>query len=703
MDRLDFEALVDATPAGNVELNPGARLTLPSVPHPFIPPKLLANQGAGDPLVSEVILISSPAAVGKTAAAQYLAATRRQPFLDLARVHVSTNALVGLITTDITRPANALDELHSGRLTVIVDALDEGRMLSGDANVEKFLETSWELLLRDRSSPHGPKLILFGREHAAELVEISLLTLAPDLGFARLTLDFFDARDATEVVMAHARETARSHGRPWEDSPAIRQTVEAFYEAIASALELAPEDLWRDPQGRAFAGYAPILAAIGRLVALEPNPMRLKNALQSAGAKRAWDVIEHVAHAILVREQEEKVRPQLKEVLSRGAPADAYDPAEQLAYLTQLVHGQRPTVGSRFNLTPDDREAYDRIVRQQLPEHPFLQAGQIANEVLASIVLAHAIGNDLLRGSESPHLRRASRQPFLWRAVRRFVERVPDTLVGGEYVGCILNSLWNDSLAEVFRVTVDQDEGLSVFTVREPQESWTFHAVDPVEFYEQLSTCDCRFRSEVRWQGHRGEVGAKVFDLRGDVTFVAERRLKIEAEAVRLDGDIRLAAETLEQPPHLRATVSDGTRVWFGGAFATVHPWNQYPATLESPEERAPATALEDLLQRLARAFPPGAPITVYKFKFRLTNDRRTAWIARDFGAERFSALLELMTQHGLARAAEAAASGPRPMVKVHFLVTWDQLLQALRRPESSTPAIRALLQEAQRLFSNGR
>src|SRR5207244_11301486 len=137
--------------------------------------------------------------------------------------------------------------------------------------------TSWELLLKDRSCTDRPKLVLFGRDTAAEDVYTSLELYGEGITLSRLTLDFFDHDEATAMVEAYAEVTPTA--REWPATPAGHATVEAFFEAIASALGTPSDELWSSAEGRAFVGYAPVLAAMGTLLANESNPARLQNVL----------------------------------------------------------------------------------------------------------------------------------------------------------------------------------------------------------------------------------------------------------------------------------------------------------------------------------------------------------------------------------------------------------------------------------------
>jgi hypothetical protein len=110
---LDLSQLAEALrpPARPPGLTAQARLGIPDPPDPFVPPPLTADRGATpeEPTAAEVIILSSPAAVGKSTAARHLAAMHRLPLLDLAATRVSTRTLAGL-----SPPTSRTPALHSG-------------------------------------------------------------------------------------------------------------------------------------------------------------------------------------------------------------------------------------------------------------------------------------------------------------------------------------------------------------------------------------------------------------------------------------------------------------------------------------------------------------------------------------------------------------------------------------------------------------
>jgi hypothetical protein len=111
--------------------------------------------------------VEAPAAVGKSTFAAHLSASRRLPLLNLAQVRVSTGTLAGLLASEFSDPRAAGDAFHLAELPILIDALDEGLILSGDLHVEDFLRTTCELLLLDRRVTGRPKLIFLARPEAA--------------------------------------------------------------------------------------------------------------------------------------------------------------------------------------------------------------------------------------------------------------------------------------------------------------------------------------------------------------------------------------------------------------------------------------------------------------------------------------------------------------------------------------------------------
>jgi hypothetical protein len=166
MDEVTFAALVAALAHPRMTLDERARFVIPPIPNPFVPPILRAPHNP-DLLKSEVVYIQASAAVGKSTIAAALCAEANIPLLDLAIVPASTGTLKALVSgLPLSNPIRAF---HHAEVPVVIDALDEGRLLSGEAGFESFLQTTAEFLMEDRAVTDKPKLIFLGRYESIDL------------------------------------------------------------------------------------------------------------------------------------------------------------------------------------------------------------------------------------------------------------------------------------------------------------------------------------------------------------------------------------------------------------------------------------------------------------------------------------------------------------------------------------------------------
>ncbi len=160
--------------------------------------------GERSTLAAEVLFLEAPAAVGKSTTARALSARTGAPLLDLAKVPVSTKTLVGLLGSELSGPGDPVAAFHMGDIPVIVDAPDEGRLLSGEEGFEGFLETTGELLLESRAETSRPKLVFLGRPGAIAFTKTGLQLAGQDLTMASVEVDFFRESAARKLIHAYA-------------------------------------------------------------------------------------------------------------------------------------------------------------------------------------------------------------------------------------------------------------------------------------------------------------------------------------------------------------------------------------------------------------------------------------------------------------------------------------------------------------------
>ena len=148
-------------------------------------------------------------------------------------------------------------------------------------------------------------------------------------------------------------------------------------------------ELWQNEQGRVLGGYAPVLAAVGSILAAIDDFSAVANNLKSDGGREAWGLIEAVLYEILRREQA-KLREQLSAQCKSALPDRVYDAEEQMALLAQYVESKPLEGAGGVALPPADMEKYNDMVRTYLPHHPFIRRHEFGNAVLGSTVVERA-------------------------------------------------------------------------------------------------------------------------------------------------------------------------------------------------------------------------------------------------------------------------------------------------------------------------
>lgn len=658
------------------------RLIIAERPNPFVSPKL--QMSGIDSLATEIIFVEASAAVGKSTIAKFLSSSLGIPMLDLSKIPVSTGSLHTLLLGMKNETGvNPVAAFHAGDCPIFIDALDEGRLLSGETGIESFLQTTAELLLENNRNQTVPKLVFFGRYESIDLARNWIELCAPAVRFSTIQIGFFDRNGAWELIQAYAKAaslaTVGSQYLQHEES--AKNLITAYFNAIEAALGLNAGELWVKDQGKAFAGYAPVLAAVGSLLAGIDNFVVVTNRIKDYGGQEAWGVIETVLNEILRREQGKLVHP-LSVQCKTALPPSVYDPEEQLALLAQYVDGQPLEGARRVTLPSQDMAKYQDMIELQLPDHPFIRQKDFGNSVLGSAVLANAI----YRGQKIPadRLIDLSRQPFIWRSISRLLES--STLIEGEYVGYILNSYWNDRLtdeASSSRVYMRPSDSDGAVSVRIPTSGgrWvSFEAVLPLKFYGIARDCDADIPGKVIFEGSGARGSGKSLRLH-EFTLISEVA-GIEADTVRLDGNVWMEAQELSAPPHLRL-IRNGAKVGWGGQFARQYPWSKEIVDLRPPYETPPEGKLSSLVRECVIRFPAGITLILNPDFSPVRGDPQTRWITRHFSTE-FPRLITLMHDYALASSDPTFGAGSGK-VKVRFSTMWVDLLRALDDSSTST------------------
>jgi len=413
----------------------------------FVEADLHLRSGLGEP-DTPVWLVAAPGAVGKSTLAKEISARTGAAYLDLGMANtVAGNYLTGgLFRNDL------LTSWQQGRMTVLIDALDEARLRVTQQSFEDFL-TDLEQLARQRSLP----VALFGRVGIVE--EAWLVLCEHGMNCPVFDIDFFDAGRAEQFVMAALRRLANEprYSRLRNGLSAHRAN---YLTASASWLETLRVASASD--GARFAGYAPVLEAVAAVLAGATNPAKSDESSQEAMRE---DVLQQLTDQILNREAT-KLRDQLSDVVPGSIRNELYSPDEQLDRLASIILGT-PAPVLAAPLPPQYSARYDAAVKSFFPTHPFLDGAgrQPSGAVFSAVVSAYALASPTREvvaaaekqtgnGPQSPN-------PFLIDFYLEYAKRRwgENPIVPPEHVGLLYDSIRARASAEdIVRLTVEGDE-----------------------------------------------------------------------------------------------------------------------------------------------------------------------------------------------------------------------------------------------------
>jgi hypothetical protein len=635
----------------------GDKLTVSHAPEPFVAPRFEVAQGQTG-ILREIVLIRASAAVGKSTIAKALSAARDVPVLDLSSTAVATGSLKGLLS-DLRNGTNPVDAFHEGKLPIIVDALDEGRIRSSENGFISFLESSAETVLESRAVKDSPKLILLGRPEA---IEWALLAFSrDDIEVSVLDVGYFDEEGARALIHAYAEQAAKPDSGYLIHREPAEQLISTYFEKIEAALGLKNGQLWTSENGPSFAGYAPVLAAIGSLLPEIDNFAEARNRLNETGSADAWGVIESVLDAIIERE-----RGKLINLIGPGMlkplPDNAYDREEQLTLLLQHVEGEPLTGTGRVKLSPADMAKYDDEIKRWLPEHPFLRNGDLSNDVIASFVFAPAIAADR-RINKWGRLHALSRQPFLWRSLAPVLDAA--TLIDGKYVGLMLNSFWSDPLTRSDMLIIQAiDEGSATVSVRSGDDVTEFQATSPIILHGQLKNGEIDVAGGLILEGAGSDPLAKTFSLES-VVVRSTAPITLNASKLRLSGRVWLDSDFVATGGQLSLELGPDSSYGWGAALKDKYPFNRHSPTLEDPD-RSDSGTLEGLLGQCAKRFPAGAALALNADYSAPEGDPHTRWTTHRYQRE-FPLLIGFLVKHGFADTNAMDARGSTGKIRLRL------------------------------------
>lgn len=359
-------------------------------PQAFVPPNLADRSDLGAVTAPRVIVVSAAGAVGKSTLAREVAAAKQAPLWDLAIAGpVAQYSLRGMFQKafGVARVALVNQLILDGKLTFVIDALDEARVKTTEGAFEAFIRDIADVA---KSAP-GLGFVLLGRTQIAETTWLIL----EDAGVSTrlVTIQPFTRTQAIKYIDLRAKAikggTDIAHVAPFAEA---RDLIFSHLEQAIEPSAQAPSEMRED-----FLGYAPVLDAIAVLLAGESNLVRLIESLKrglAAAEATHTAVLEQVISQVLEREQQQKLVKNLQPILLPVAITLGwsdwnilYTKPEQHARVAARMLGVQSPVSVLLPAPLD--KAYRDAVEVFLSEHPFLREGHYpANAVFESYLMA---------------------------------------------------------------------------------------------------------------------------------------------------------------------------------------------------------------------------------------------------------------------------------------------------------------------------
>ncbi|MCX4626045.1 hypothetical protein [Streptomyces sp. NBC_01443] len=367
----------------------------------FVSPRLAepADSDAG----AAAVLIAAPAAAGKTTCAQAVAALSGAPLVNLAGQRVGATDFQGILAEALgmASAGRFLELLERNEASIVLDALDETSLLSGEHNFQSFIQGICRALRR--SSGVG-NVVMLSRLDTADWV----IDEFEEEGVAlrRLSLEYFSQSEAEKYIdlkldqLYKGRQPAHQvNSRPYHD---VRDKVLA---RIANGLGAEGEDYWSNESTKRFLGYSPVLDTVASyLCVANHHELAVKishDAASSFGSVPEWKILKTLTEDLLVREKDKFLNGwPYEEKVSRevfDGHALAYTPLEQCVRLLSLVETHTSDVDLPAHLPSELSESYRDRVGSQLREHPFITTDKkYVNGIFRDYLYALALSDQIV-------------------------------------------------------------------------------------------------------------------------------------------------------------------------------------------------------------------------------------------------------------------------------------------------------------------
>jgi hypothetical protein len=378
------------------------------------------------PSHTSAILLTAPAALGKSTVASELAHRLNAPLLDLSRFQVGDGFIEGTIAKAYGRRqlGEVLDSVENGSMAIVFDALDEGEIRAGAHNFDAFMDDLCSLCQHERSKP---TILLLARAETAILAE--LYFQEHDVAFASYVIDYFDeagARQYLSLWLDDVNTRVRQADRAWhhEYEAKFTEATNLLFETLSQAVAGNSSDTsWDNDNVRSFLGYAPVLSALAEFLRVRNYNQVCQNLKDSPlwlGAHQsAWQVLAGIVQSLINREHDKlvsNIRPKLL-AAAEGLGFEDWDSLyaidEQMTRVLARVLNLNIPEPLPLSLPGQLRDPYEDAVDLLLPQHPFLSDRGFTSVVFEEFLYARALelGPDWLRDALRQRLRQSDHLP----------------------------------------------------------------------------------------------------------------------------------------------------------------------------------------------------------------------------------------------------------------------------------------------------
>lgn len=371
-----IEALLPPLQDKLEEKQPALGVTIStSMPSAYVTPTISVEQN-GTPNSAPLLLISAAGAMGKSMASMAIASQLKCPRLDLSQTIVGQNSHSGILASalKISSFARYTELLNNGEASLVIDALDEAPLRSGDRAFFAFMES---LAVEANSlAVKAHQIVVLGRPQNIELFS----DLCEDLGVPTTVarIDSLALPSALELIDQILLATSPSNASHRTHPVPAREYWEAYLVGLGEQLSSDPDfsakdwDLVSD-----FLGYPPVLAALAPILEQANYISALQDHhTEHQGSGERSGILLRIVDNLLARESnkvQSALRQELDQLDERIIHA-LYTHDEQISRI--LSHLGVPTsIPLPASLPEELRPAYEDRIGAFVSDHPFLDGG----------------------------------------------------------------------------------------------------------------------------------------------------------------------------------------------------------------------------------------------------------------------------------------------------------------------------------------